>query len=217
MEFLDIHTHRSSQKSGFLSVQSLSLTDDVFLAMPKVKPISVGLHPWYATLANLETHMRYLKVVARQANVKLIGECGLDKLRGEDLPIQIDILTRQMHLAEEINKPIIIHCVKAFSELIALKDKLKVKVPMIIHGFNKNQVLGEQLLNKGFWLSFGTGLLKENSGAANLITKTDCFFLETDDEQYDVEELYKYVASLKKCDVEVLKARIFADWKKLTY
>jgi len=215
MDFLDIHTHKTATPAGVTSIQSLSLTSDIFLAMPKTKPVSVGLHPWFAKIDQLEPQMKYLTVVATQPNVKMIGECGLDRLRGESLENQILILEKQIKLAESLNKPLILHCVKSFSELIAVKERLKVKVPMIIHGFNKNEQLGQQLLDKGFLLSFGITALKENSGTAKLIQSTDQFFLETDDSDISIEEIYQATANLKKCTVDELKARIFADWNKL--
>jgi TatD DNase family protein len=215
MDFLDIHTHKAATQPGIISVQSLSLTSDIFLAMPKTKPISVGLHPWFAKIDQLELQMKYLTVVSNQTNVKLIGECGLDRLRGENLENQLLILEKQIELAEKINKPLILHCVKCFAELIAIKDRLKVKVPMVIHGFNKNEALGQQLLDKGFLLSFGIAALKENSGAAKLIKSTERFFLETDDADVSIEEIYQTAAILKKCTVDELKARIFADWNNL--
>ncbi len=214
--FLDIHTHKALQLPDTISVQSLSLTNDIFLAMPKSKPISVGLHPWYAKLETLDLQMKYLNVLASQDNVKLIGECGLDKLKGESLANQIIILKRQIELAEKLNKPLIIHCVKAFDELISLKKKLKIKVPIIIHGFNKNEELGLQLINQGFWLSFGEAVLNEKSRLLNLIQKTNHFFLETDDSTKSIEEIYHAVAEIKKCSINELKACIFADWEKLT-
>ncbi len=215
MQYLDIHTHHAKQKKNVISIQSLSLTNDIFLAMPKSKPIAVGLHPWFAELTQLATYLKYLNVIARQENVKLIGECGLDKIRGEQLENQLLILKEQIQLAEELNKPLILHCVKSFAELIAIKEKMHVKVPMIIHGFNKNAELGIQLLEKGFLLSFGAELLKPESGAAKLVQKIDTFFLETDDSETPIEEIYAHAANLKKCSVEALKARIFADWQKL--
>lgn len=215
MDFLDIHTHKVATQNGVVSIQSLSLTQDIFLAMPKTKPISVGLHPWFAKIEHLDQQMKYLIVVANQANVKQIGECGLDRLRGENLENQIIILEKQIELAEKIRKPLILHCVKCFAELIAIKDRLRVEVPMIIHGFNKNEELGKQLLDKGFILSFGLTILKENSGAAKLIQTTNNFFLETDDADISIEEIYRTAAILKKCTVDELKARIFTDWNKL--
>ncbi|WP_316802063.1 TatD family hydrolase [Pedobacter nototheniae] len=215
MDFLDIHTHKAAQKKDVTSIQSLSLTSDIFLAMPKTKPISIGLHPWYATIDKLDTQLKYLKVLAKQPNVKMIGECGLDKLRGESLENQTIILEHQIAIAEQLNKPIILHCVKSFSTLIEIKEKLKVKVPMIIHGFNKNEELGKQLMAKGFMLSFGKAILNPDSGAAKLLSTTDHFFLETDEVEISIEEIYETAANLKNCSVEALKACIFADWKKL--
>lgn len=216
MDFLDIHSHKSAQKPDETSIQSLSLTSDIFLAMPKTRPISIGLHPWYATLDNLAVQSKYLAVLAKQPNVKLIGECGLDKLKGESLDNQIIIFEKQIAIAEHLQKPIIIHCVKAFAELIEMKERLKVKVPMIIHGFNKSEEMGKQLLAKGFLLSFGASLLKPNSGAAKLIQQTDDFFLETDDSEISIEAVYLAAANFKKCAVDDLKARIFANWNRIT-
>jgi TatD DNase family protein len=215
MDFLDIHTHQTAQKVGSTSIESLSLTNDIFLAMPKKKSISIGLHPWFATLDKLALQMKYLTVLAKQDNVKLIGECGLDKLKGEPLANQILVLEEQIKLAEQLQKPLILHCVKAFDELIALKQNLKVTVPMIIHGFNKNEVLGKQLIANGFLLSFGAAVLKENSGAAKLISSLDQFFLETDDSEVSIEEIYHAVAEINKITVDELKDVIFANWKKL--
>jgi len=215
IDFLDLHTHKTAMQAGVNSIQSLSLTDDIFLAMPKKKPISIGLHPWYATIDKLELQMKYLAVLAKQENVKLIGECGLDRLKGDNLENQILILEQQIALAEELKKPMILHCVRCFAELIGIKERLMVKIPMIIHGFNKNEELGKQLMAKGFLLSFGAAILKENSAAAKLIEELEDFFLETDDSETTIEEIYHAVAEIKKCSVDELKAIIFANWKKI--
>ena len=215
MDFLDVHTHKTARQKGVESIQSLSLTSDVFLAMPKTRPISLGLHPWYAKLDRLEIQLKYLSVLAKQPNVKLIGECGLDKLRGESLENQTLILAQQVTLAQELNKPLILHCVRAFAELILLKERLQIGVPMIIHGFNKSEELGRQLINKGFLLSFGETILKQDSGAAKLLAQNENFFLETDDSEITIGEIYQAAANLKKCSVDELKARIFVNWKAL--
>lgn len=215
MDFLDLHTHKTSTKAGEITIQSLSLTDDVFLAMPKKKPISIGLHPWYASIEKLELHMKYLTVLAKQDNVKMIGECGLDKVKGDSIENQLVILEQQINLAQELKKPVILHCVKAFDEIIELKNRLKIKIPMIIHGFNKNETLGRQMLGKEFLLSFGAAVLKEGSAAAKLIKELEFFFLETDESQVSIEEVYHAVAKIKNINIDELKQVIFANWKKL--
>lgn len=214
MQFIDIHTHQFLKKESIISIQSFSVTQNL-LALPIDELISVGLHPWDASVENFEQQFKRLVNFAKQVNVKMIGECGLDKIKGAKLKDQIWILEQQIALAESLNKPLILHCVKSFSELIEIKARLKVKVPMIIHGFNKSQESGRQLLDKGFILSFGKAILNSNSGAAKLVVSTDHFFLETDDAETPIEEIYKAAANLKKCSIDELKARIFADWNKL--
>lgn len=214
MQFLDIHTHIANETISHTAIQSFSLTSQL-PNLPTNRPISVGLHPWYATLENLEAELEILEQIAQQPNVKLIGECGLDRLRGEPLANQLLILERQIALAEKLNKSIILHCVRCFDELMAIKKRLNVKVPMIIHGFNKNEVLGQQLLDKGFWLSFGAAILKEDSSTAKLLIDNDRFFLETDDSEISIATIYERVSNLKKSTLDELKALIFANWKKL--
>ncbi|MFC4212193.1 TatD family hydrolase [Pedobacter lithocola] len=215
MPYLDIHTHRSLQQKDIQSILSLSLTDGNLYPLTCNRSISVGLHPWFAKLENLEIQLKHLECKAQQPNVKMIGECGLDKLRGESITNQIIILENQIKLAEKLNKPVILHCVKSFSELLEIRKRLKVKIPMIIHGFNKQKALGELLIANGFYLSFGASILKENSGASQLIQSNDNFFLETDDSNISIQQIYQVAASLKKCSVDELKARIFASWKEL--
>lgn len=213
--FLDIHTHQIKQRKGVVAIQNLSLTESTFLAVPKTKPISVGVHPWYGKLEELPKSMKYLNVLARQDNVKLLGECGLDKLKGESIAHQLEMLTAQAVLAEELQKPLILHCVKAFDELIALKKHLQSTVPMIIHGFNKKYEMAQQLTHHGFYLSFGAAVLKSEE-AAMVLAKTDRpFFLETDEAEVDIEEIYAKVAEIKKITVDELKDVIFANWKKI--
>lgn len=215
--FLDIHTHEAKQKDGVIAIQSLSLTESTFLAMPKTKPISIGIHPWYGHLEELPKSMKYLNVLAKQNNVQLIGECGLDKLRGEEIPKQLQMLEAQINLAEELKKPVILHCVKAFDELIALKKRLKPSVPMIIHGFNKKYEMAQQLMAHGFYLSFGAAVLKSEEIAQILEEIQQPFFLETDDSDIDIVTIYERVAEIKKITVDELKDVIFANWKKLVF
>lgn len=215
MQFLDIHTHQQRKHTDVRSVLSISLTGKEWDALPTDQEISVGLHPWFATMEHLEADYRRLVEVLKNPDIKLIGECGLDKLRGEKLAHQILILRKQLSLANDLHKPVILHCVRCFDELMALKKDMKLQVPLIIHGFNKKEELGNQLLDKGFHLSFGSAILNADSGAAAMLKHADVFFLETDDGDCGIEEIYQAAANLKNCTVETLKALIFASWKTI--
>lgn len=215
MQFLDIHTHREREDAGVRQILSFSVTGGMQVEFPKDQGISVGLHPWFASVEHLEDN--YLKLVeaAKGKLVKLIGECGLDRLRGESLANQLIILRKQLRLADDLHKPVILHCVRCFEELMILQKEMRVSVPLIIHGFNKNEELGQRLLGEGFYLSFGKAVLNGDSGAAALVKRVDVFFLETDDADCSIKEIYQAVANLRKTTVEELKALIFANWKKI--
>ena len=210
--FLDIHTHKSAATLENISIQSFSLTETIHF--PENKPISVGIHPWYGELKDLSAHLQQLKTLALRNNLKLIGECGLDKLKGEKIEDQITILTAQIELAQLIQKPVILHCVKAFDELIELKKKLQPTVPLIIHGFNKNHQLAKQMMSNGFYLSFGAALLKSEEVALAFSKTAQPFFLETDDSEIPIEMIYQRAAEIKKISIDELKDVIFANWKK---
>lgn len=215
MQFLDIHTHQQDEQPGVRSILSLSLTSDQVPVLSEERDVSVGLHPWFATMQNLEEEFSRLAEIARSPQVKLIGECGLDRLKGESLENQLLILKKQLRFAAEINKPVILHCVKCFDELMAVKKEMNLNIPYILHGFNKHEKLGRQLLSKGFFLSFGKAILNADSGAAATLKEIDVFFLETDDADCNISEIYEAAANLKNCSINELKALIFANWKKI--
>ena len=110
-------------------------------------------------------------------------------------------------MANEINKPLIIHCVKRFSQLIPFR-KL-AKVPMVIHGFNKRKTIGDELQKHDFYLSFGKSVL-QNVNLQEFVKQfpSEKLFLETDAEDFEIEMLYQKVADLKSMKVENLIQQI---------
>lgn len=98
------------------------------------------------------------KKLALHPKVVAIGECGLDYYRLEEntKKKQYEVFTHQIELAKEIKKPLMIHCRNAFGDLIGI---LKVKIigqnPGIIHFFSGNTDDAKNLLDLGFYFSFG--------------------------------------------------------------
>ncbi|MFC3196782.1 TatD family hydrolase [Parapedobacter deserti] len=178
--------------------------------------ISLGLHPWYLTTDNVDAQLAVLENHINDRNVKLLGECGFDRLRGPDLSVQRAVFQRQAELAVEHRKPMIIHCVRAFDELQAYGKRFADRVPMVIHGFNKSPQLANQLIRQGFFLSFGVAILDETSNAAKTLRQIEQpFFLETDDHHTTIETIYEQAAFLRHMTVHELKDVIFAGWKEI--
>jgi TatD DNase family protein len=212
---VDIHTHgpESHEVMAVISLEAVSRET----SLQGDARCSVGVHPWQTDCLDLGDRLLELERLCERPNVLAIGECGLDRLRGAALSVQTEVFTRQIRLAERLGKPLIVHCVRAFSELLGLKRKLRVSVPMIVHGFNQRERIGEQLLAEGFWLSFGRALLERRSAASALFPRVpeDRLFLETDDASLEIGAVYAAAAELRRAAPDALRTAIWINFRKI--
>jgi TatD DNase family protein len=119
-------------------------------------------------------------------------------------------------MAEKHCKPVIIHCVAAFDELIEITNKLQITVPVIIHGFSKNSQVATQLLKQGFYISFGKYLFQMPNLATVLKQMpNDRFFLETDTAQQSIEEVYQLAANCKGLSINALQEIITTNFESV--
>lgn len=212
--FLNIHTHDPKLDPKVQSVLSLSVGHDDLSPMEN-QPVAIGVHPWFINVEAIDVDLERVHDLAKLRQVKMIGECGLDKVKGAPFETQLVVFEKQMWLAKEFRKPLILHCVRAYDELLAMAKRIDPQVAMIIHGFNKSEQLGRQLMEHGFTLSFGKALLKEDSGAVAIVKGGENFLLETDDSEHTIQQIYDAAANIKKMTIDELKALIFANWKTL--
>ena len=195
----------------------LSIYNNRFLFDKEIKTdhlFSVGIHPYDINLVN-ENSFKELETYLSHKNCKAIGECGLDKLLISDINTQKQVLQKQLELAIKYNKPVIIHCVKAFDELIEVCKPFNNKIKLIIHGFNKSEELALQLISKGFYLSLNHTIFnKENFDFTKLpINK---LFLETDDNtSITIFEVYEMASRKFKITEDALKEKINANFNLL--
>lgn len=209
---LDIHTHRLPQVPGEAIV---NCSNETFFPQ-EGGWYSVGIHPWTIPalcagredsflgsrdLYELESH---LKVLASHPQVLAVGESGLDKLTAAPLSLQIALFKRQALLAMETGKPLVIHLVRAVAELLALKRTLRPTNPWIIHGFRGKAALAEDYLRHGFFLSFGEKFQEE----ALRLTPVDRLFVETDESNVGINELYERLAAVRGVSPEEFKKSV---------
>ncbi len=142
-------------------------------------------------------------------NCLAIGECGLDKRIEVPMELQVEVFEKQLALAEKYKMPVVLHCVAAFQELIQIKKRLKISVPMIIHGFSKNEQLAKQLVDNGFYISFGKYLL-QNPELEQVFKSvpSDRFFLETDTIEESIKSVYELAAKYKNITSEEVQNSI---------
>jgi TatD DNase family protein len=146
-----------------------------------------------------------------------IGECGLDKCIQTDLSLQIEVFSRQIDLAERLSKPVIVHCVRAFNELLQLHKQLSPNLPWIVHGYVGKVPLAKQLASHGLYVSFGKALLDQHSQAGPTLQAIplEKVFLETDDSAYEISEIYAAAAKILGLDLTTLQRQLVANFQRV--
>jgi len=207
--FFNLHTHHFTDDSEILEL--VNQYPDEFKATPY---FSIGIHPWRINQSRLADDLEMIISKLADDNCLALGECGLDKRIETPIDEQIEVFEKQLHLAEKFNKPVVLHCVAAYQEVIDAKNRLNISVPMIIHGFSKNEQVAKQLLDNGFYLSFGKYLLR-NPELESVFKSVpdDRFFLETDMIDETIREVYNLAAKYKAISPDVLHKIIDGNFK----
>jgi TatD DNase family protein len=204
MRYFDFHHHHHFENE--VGIYNLGFLENRIAGF-----FSAGIHPNRCTEVTDE-HFVWLSEISKNPNCLAIGECGLDGLINGNDQIQEALFQHQIELANERNKPLIIHCVRRFSQLIHFQ-KL-ARVPMVIHGFNKRKSIGDELQKHDFYLSFGKSVL-QNVNLQEFVKyfPTEKLFLETDAEDFNIELLYLKVAELKGIKMGTLIQQIEKNLK----
>ena len=160
MNVPDVHTHRPVPP-GATAIRSLEPGE---VLAPAHGYFSAGIHPWHIG-ADREARMERVARLSSSPQVVALGECGLDKACLKALPaaverdaafrLQMQVFEAHIRLSEAVGKPLIIHCVRAWGELLALHRQCKPGQAWVVHGFRGNRRVAEMLLAEGLYLSFG--------------------------------------------------------------
>ena len=212
MFFFDVHTHKRSSSKNIFSIENKYPNDTDF-----TKPFSIGIHPWFIKPENVTKELLIIEEKLKDENCFALGESGLDKITASDFEFQKEVFKKQIQLSEKYQKPLIIHCVKAYQDIIEIKKELKPTQIWIFHGFNKNIQVAESILKNGMVLSFGTAIIK-NKKLQEVISKVpvSSILLETDDDiNIDIKEVYQKISELKKITVEELQQKLKQNFKSI--
>jgi TatD DNase family protein len=225
MVYCDIHSHQPPAHPDDIAVISLDLRESSILCRMRQGSVchrdesspqnlstakgvyfSAGIHPWYPDVHLMEK----VRECARMPSVVAIGETGLDKITAKDennFKLQRELFLTHARLAEETGKPVIIHCVKAWAELLHVRKSVKPLQPWIIHGFRGHKLLAEQLSDAGLYLSFGANY---NQEALKTAWKKGRLLAETDDTNMDIRDIYRLIAKDLNISEEKLSEMIEA-------
>ena len=211
-KFINLHTHTFSNLSDVMEV----VNQYPWEFDASIPSYSIGIHPWYIDENRLETDLETIKQKLQLDKCLALGECGLDKRIEIPLDLQISVFKQQLELVKETQKPIVLHCVAAYDEVIAIKKEMKIENPMIIHGFSKNEKVAQSLLKNGFYLSFGKYLLR-NPDLEKVFTfaPENQILLETDTIEESIYQVYEKAAAIKGISIEEMKTIVFTNFSTI--
>jgi TatD DNase family protein len=212
MQYFNLHTHSFSNQGDVVELVS-QYPQEFTDAFPNY---SIGIHPWFIEEDRIEADLAIIESKLKEPNCLAVGECGLDKRIEISFELQQTVFERQLLLAEQYQKPVVIHCVAAFQELIAIKMRLKISVPFLIHGFSKNEQVANELVANGCYISFGKYLLRlPQLESVFRAMPNDRFFLETDTDEQTIQEVYALAAQYKGLSVAQIKELVNTNFRKV--
>ena len=178
----DCHTHRTDARDAIINV-----SPDYTEFLPG-RFYSVGIHPWLTAEMPAEgigRLMELLPVAARRSDVVAIGESGFDRLRGGDMGLQRELFNLHARLADDLGKPLIIHCVRAWNDLLQARRDMDPHAPWIVHGFRGKPELARQLTDAGMYISLGE---RFNPATAPVIPP-ERLLVETDESDQPIDAI----------------------------
>lgn len=213
MQQINLHTHQINSGTNiqilnvFAQNLPFSMTDQFF---------SAGLHPWHIGKVDPDNCLLAIEKATVHENLLAIGECGLDRSIEEVFAVQELYFKRQVKIAEKYHKPLIIHCVRAYPDLIRMKKELKSDLPWIIHGYNGNLETTKSLNRHDFYFSVGESFLTdERKRESFLEIPLDHLFFETDDSEISIQKIYLFAAQILKTNEDLLTTAIFTNFKAI--
>ena len=141
-----------------------------------------GLHPYLAGEHTDEDIMQ-LRHWLENNDCVAVGECGLDfRSNQADKQVQLKFFNAQLDIAHELAKPVVIHSVRATEDAIgSIKNHPGLRG--MIHSYSGSYEQAKQLIDLGFYISFGGAITYDNAKKLRAIASSiplDSILLETD-------------------------------------
>jgi len=207
--YVDIHSH-NHQKTDHVKVVSIFIGENTNAI---TNYICIGIHPWHSNIPTADLEPKFAPHFERMV---ALGEIGLD--RTVDIPIekQQEVFKAQLDIAQKHQLPVVIHCVKAYSDILTTISRYR-GLTYIFHGFYANEIILNDLLKYKSYFSMGQRELQRKNGTT-LIRQIPLnrLFLETDDSNGNIEEVYN--ATSKATDIDLLELRelIYSNYTHLS-
>ena len=152
---------------------------------PKITP-AYGIHPWHIADISPDWKQKLESCLVQNPSA-YVGECGIDRLKNPDTATQIDIFKHHIRLANKYARPLIIHAVKADSEICELFSILPPHT--IFHSFTGSAEWGKEIQKHGFFIGLNFSILRKKN-VAEILKSLDLrqILLETDGPYQNIEK-----------------------------
>ena len=120
MKFVNLHTHIYTNSDSNLEIVN-QYPNEFIAAIPLY---SIGIHPWHIVDDRINEDLNSIKNKLQLKECIALGECGLDKRIEKKMEQQIAVFESQLSLLQVVTKPVILHCVAAFDEIISCKKNI---------------------------------------------------------------------------------------------
>jgi TatD DNase family protein len=222
ISLLNVHTHQISPRRVVqpnVEILTIALHHDQLPPPRQDQWLSVGWHPW--CLPEGVGFKDALLEVAQRPDVMAIGECGLDTVCTTPWSLQLAAFEASLEVAAEVQKPVILHIVRAYDTLWSIRKSHQLAYPnhckgWVIHGFDKHPQLAQTCVDAGMYLSFGAALLRTGSHASQALQQIplERVLMETDAQTHTtLMEIYERAATLLGLNLEALAAQIHQNWQ----
>lgn len=249
MNWLDSHCHINDEafNDDLDSILQNMVNNDVTKAMivsltldeyKKAKAInhpsisfkrSLGVYPEDAKKVDDELFLKYVEEFKKD-ECDAIGEIGLDyHWSKDDKDIQIEMFKKQLLLAQDLNKPVIVHSRDAIQDTFDLMKQIKVNG--VMHCYSNSAEMAKEFVKLGYYISISGTVTFKNAKEAlkvievvpldNMLIETDCPYLtpvpyrgERNEPAY-VVETGKFICNKLNIDEEVFKNKINENYERL--
>ena len=145
---------------------------------------AVGVHPEELNSYNEEAESR-IKELLKHKKIIAIGEIGLDYYWDKSqIEKQKEIFERQILIAKQAQKPILVHDREAHLDSFEILKKTNAaETGVVMHCFSGSPEFAQQCINEGFYIALGGVVTFKNAKKVKEVAKTvplDKLLLETD-------------------------------------
>lgn len=230
-KYIDAHCHIGcgATDNSVTAFFCNSVTESQWIDILKISECNtavfpcLGLHPWNMNDIKVGWDMRLMRVLSQYPHC-MVGEIGLDKLH-PDYDVQIDVFTRCLDIAANMNRAVHIHCVRAWGDMLEILTRLSNLPPvMVFHASSASPEIMQRLLKLKSRVYFSYSAFVCDTRRHNLANTVQCtpmdnILIESDGAMAASGDVLRRVAlriaTIKNMPIESLLDTIYNNAQKV--